>query len=97
MAYCGQSVTEILIYDADIIAFDANPIDRLGLDHHIRCGSNASEDKTQHFLLSAKARTLDLKRVARMSEEEGWEAFVKIRFAENDGQPFRPRCACSAL
>lgn len=32
-----------------------------------------------------------------MSEEEGWEAFVKIRFAENDGQPFCPRCACSAL
>lgn len=32
-----------------------------------------------------------------MSEGEGWEAFVKIRFAENDGQPFCPRCACSAL
>lgn len=32
-----------------------------------------------------------------MSEEEGWEAFVKIRFAENDGEPFCPRCSCSAL
>jgi transposase-like protein len=55
------------------------------------------EGESQHFLLSAQARTLDLKRVARMSEEEGWEAFVKIRFAENDGRPFCPRCACSAL
>lgn len=32
-----------------------------------------------------------------MSEEEGWEAFVKIRFAENDGEPFCPRCGCAAL
>ena len=32
-----------------------------------------------------------------MSEEEGWDAFVKIRFAENDGEAFCPRCDCSAL
>lgn len=32
-----------------------------------------------------------------MSEEEGWDAFVKIRFAENDGEAFCPRCGCSAL
>jgi transposase-like protein len=32
-----------------------------------------------------------------MSEEEGWEAFVKIRFAETEGEPFCPRCGCAAL
>ena len=32
-----------------------------------------------------------------MSEEEGWIAFTKIRFAENDGEAFCPRCGCSAL
>lgn len=32
-----------------------------------------------------------------MSEEEGWQAFVKIRFAETGGEPFCPRCGCAAL
>jgi len=32
-----------------------------------------------------------------MSEEEGWQAFVKIRFAETEGEPFCPRCGCAAL
>lgn len=32
-----------------------------------------------------------------MSEEDGWEAFVKIRFAENDGAAFCPRCGCAAV
>ena len=33
---------------------------------------------SQHFLLSAKARTLSLAKVARMSEEEAAEAFKPL-------------------
>lgn len=53
------------------------------------------EGESQHFLLSAQARTLDLKRVARMSEEEAENAFVAIRYVENDGEPFCHHCGCA--
>lgn len=39
----------------------------------------------QHFLLSAKARTLSLKAIFRMSDEEAHAAFTAIRFADNGG------------
>ena len=48
----------------------------------------------QHFLLSAGAKTLSTKQVARMSEEEAHDAFVKLRYAETDGKPFCPACGC---
>ncbi|MBD2840776.1 IS1595 family transposase [Erythrobacter rubeus] len=54
----------------------------------------ASEDKSQHFLTSARARTLDLKRIARMSEEEAVDAFVLLRYPETDGEPYCPECGC---
>src|SRR6202795_1464186 len=46
----------------------------------------------QHFLLSAAARTLSLSAVARMSDEEAHAKFVAIRWADNDGQPYCPKC-----
>lgn len=46
----------------------------------------------QHFLLRAKARTLKLKAIYRMSDDEAFEAFREIRFAENHGEPFCPDC-----
>ena len=49
---------------------------------------------SQHFLLSAAARTLSLSAVARMLDEEAHAKFVEIRWAENDGQPFCPKCGC---
>jgi hypothetical protein len=48
----------------------------------------------QHFLLSAKARTLSLAAVARMSEEEGRDMFRKVRWAATDGEPVCPKCGC---
>lgn len=51
----------------------------------------------QHFLLSTKARSLSLATVARMSDEEAYEAFKCIRWSETKGEPFCPRCACAAL
>src|SRR6266699_1217097 len=49
---------------------------------------------SQHFLLSAAARTLSLADVARMSDEEAHARFVEIRWADNAGQPYCPKCGC---
>lgn len=50
---------------------------------------------SQHFLLSRAARTLSLASVARMTEEEARETFKRLRWSENDGEPFCPRCGCA--
>jgi transposase-like protein len=47
---------------------------------------------SQHFLLSAKARSLSLAKVARMSDEEAHEAFRLVRWAETKGEPVCIRC-----
>lgn len=51
----------------------------------------------QHFLLSAKARTLSLKAIFRMTDDEAHAAFVAIRFSANQGEAFCPRCGCTAV
>ena len=48
----------------------------------------------QHFLLSAAARTLSLASVARMSDEEAWQAFKLIRWSDTQGEPVCPECGC---
>jgi ribosomal protein L37AE/L43A/transposase-like protein len=58
-------------------------------------GSTISVDPmSQHFLLSSSARTLCLSTVARMSDEEAHAKFVAIRWADNDGKPYCPKCRC---
>ena len=52
---------------------------------------------SQHFLLSAQARTLSLVKVMRLSDAEAFETFKKIRWAGNDGEPVCPRCGCVAV
>lgn len=47
---------------------------------------------SQHFLLSAAARSLSLAKVARMTDEEAHEAFRLIRWAETKGAPVCVRC-----
>jgi ribosomal protein L37AE/L43A len=49
---------------------------------------------SQHFLLSSKARTLSLSAVARMTEEEARDTFRKLRWADNGGEPYCPKCGC---
>lgn len=49
----------------------------------------------QHFLLSAKARTLSLKSIYQGGEEKAYETFCKIRWADTDGDPVCPRCGCA--
>ncbi len=49
---------------------------------------------SQHFLLSAAARTLSLRAVYAMSEEKAYETFCKLRWSETEGDPVCPRCGC---
>jgi transposase-like protein len=49
---------------------------------------------SQHFLLSAAARTVSLKQILGMEEDEAWTMFCTIRWPETDGAPVCPRCGC---
>jgi transposase-like protein len=51
----------------------------------------------QHFLLSAKARSLSLAKVARLSEEEAYQTFKLVRWSATDGDPVCPRCGCVSV
>jgi transposase-like protein len=51
----------------------------------------------QHFLLSAKARTLSLARVMRLSDDEAFDTFKAIRWADTEGEPICPRCGCVTI
>ncbi len=51
----------------------------------------------QHFLLSSAARSLSLKAIMAMTDEQAAETFQGIRWQETGGQPFCPRCRCAAL
>ncbi|WP_109152420.1 IS1595 family transposase [Azospirillum sp. TSO5] len=47
---------------------------------------------SQHFLLSAAARSISLRKVLRMEEAEAWEVFCRIRWASTEGKPVCPHC-----
>ena len=49
---------------------------------------------SQHFLLSAAARTLSLVQVMRLSDDQAFDTFKALRWAENAGEPVCPRCGC---
>lgn len=51
----------------------------------------------QHFLLSSAARSLTLGQVARMSDDEAERVFVRIRWADNNGDAYCPKCGCAAV
>lgn len=46
----------------------------------------------QHFLLSAKARTLSLRDIYAAGEEKAYDTFRKFRWPQTDGEPVCPRC-----
>jgi transposase-like protein len=48
----------------------------------------------QHFLLTAKARTLSLKAVFSMGEDKAYETFRQLRWPETEGEAVCPRCGC---
>ena len=48
----------------------------------------------QHFLLSAKARTLSIGSVMRMTDEQAETMFAAIRWTETAGKAVCPHCGC---
>jgi transposase-like protein len=52
---------------------------------------------SQHFLLSARARTLSLASVMRMTDEEAETTFIGLRWASTEGRPVCPHCACEIV
>src|ERR1700679_1199509 len=50
---------------------------------------------SQHFLLSAKARTLSLSAVLRMTDEEAETVFRSVRWT--DGKAICPHCGCETV
>lgn len=46
----------------------------------------------QHFLLSAKARTLSLKSIYAAGEDRAYSTFCKLRWPATDGEPVCPHC-----
>jgi transposase-like protein len=51
----------------------------------------------QHFFLSAPARSLGLAAITRMSDDAAHARFVAVRWADNGGAPYCPRCRCTAI
>lgn len=49
---------------------------------------------SQHFLLSAAARTLSLKEIYRGGEDKAYAMFRKLRWPQTDGEAVCPRCGC---
>lgn len=47
---------------------------------------------TQHFLLSASARSLSLAQIARLSDQEAHDKFCELRWHDNGGKPYCPHC-----
>jgi len=52
---------------------------------------------SQHFLLSAKARTLSLAQVMRLTDDEAFNLFCGLRWADNGGEPVCPKCGCVTI
>ena len=51
----------------------------------------------QHFLLSARARTLSIGKVQRMTETQVESAFAAIRWADTNGKPVCVHCGCPTV
>jgi len=57
--------------------------------------SRRRRPKCQHFLLSARARTLSLVEALALSEAEAEARFAEIRWASSGGKPVCPSCGCT--
>jgi transposase-like protein len=50
-----------------------------------------------HFLNTPAARSLSIAQVLRLSDEEAFATFQRVRFAANGGDPFCPHCGCATV
>lgn len=53
--------------------------------------------KHYRFRLSSAARTLSPKEIDRLSDDDAHALFERIRFADNEGQPYCPHCGVDAV
>src|SRR5271154_2391330 len=58
------------------------------------CVLESENIMSQHFLLSASARTLSLSQVLRMSDTDAETLFASIRWPDSKGEPVCPHCGC---
>jgi transposase-like protein len=77
-----------------IITSDVNTIDNEGKIPSCAVTNTPDTMMSQHFLLSAAARTLSLAKVMRMTEEAARETLKGIRWAATNGEPVCPSCGC---
>ena len=52
---------------------------------------------SSHFLLTARARTLSLAQVMRLTDAEAEQAFMMVRWHTTDGKPVCPHCECAIV
>lgn len=50
---------------------------------------------SQHFLLSAQARSLSLKDIYKAGEDKAYETFRRLRWPATDGEAICPECGCA--
>jgi transposase-like protein len=50
---------------------------------------------SQHFLLSAAAKSLSLAQVLRLTDAEAEAMFKRLRWPETNGEPYCPKCGCT--
>ena len=56
-----------------------------------------NDGKGQHFLLSTAAPRLSLVQVARLTADEAFALFKRLRWIETNGEPACPHCGCLAI
>src|SRR5437763_15980543 len=50
-----------------------------------------------HFLNTPAARSLSIAQVLRLTGEEAFDLFKRVRFAANGGEAFCPHCGCATV
>jgi transposase-like protein len=55
---------------------------------------NERGQEAQHFLLASASCTMTSFEIASLTEDQAYDRFKAIRFAENEGKPFCPACGC---
>lgn len=60
-------------------------------------GTDREKGQGQHFMLSAKARTLSLASIAKLTPEEARALFELLRWSSTGGEPVCVKCSCMAV
>lgn len=61
-------------------------------DHHVEVGDGEALPDPNAFLFCDLVKSLDLAAISHMNEAQARALFQKIRWFDNDGEPYCPRC-----